>query len=68
MSAIACKKKAVMRSRMARMGTDSRTWRTPTRMAPKKRSAGSALTLGSVRQRMLTKPQITDSTALSANT
>jgi hypothetical protein len=58
----------VMRESTARMRCDCQTNCTPTRMALMSRSRPSGLGLCSRRQRSTTKPEATDSTALSANT
>ena len=57
-----------MRSSTARMRGDCHTNCTPTRMALASRSRPSGLSLCSRRQRMMTKPAASDSTALSTNT
>ena len=68
MRAVAWKKKIEMRQSTARMATDSRTKVTPTRMALVRRSRPSGLSGCTRRQRMMVKPAISDSTALSTNT
>ena len=68
MRAVACRKKTEMRHRTARMRGDWRTNCTPTRMALGRRSRPSGLGMCSRFQRMMTRPESTDSTALSTNT
>ena len=67
-SAAAWKKKLEMRSRIACMRRDWRTYCTPTRIAPRKRSPGSALTLRTLRQRRMKMPETIEIAALSRNT
>ena len=68
-SAVDCRKNSATRSSAARMRGHWRTYCMPTRIAPTKRSPGSALAaFGSRRQRQMTTPATIDSTALSANT
>jgi hypothetical protein len=57
-----------MRSSTARRRADWPTYCRPTRMALIRRSRPSGLGAWSRRQRMMTKPEMTDSTALSTNT
>ncbi len=57
-----------MRTSTERIAGDCATYWKPTRIAPKKRSPGSTLGLGSERQLMITNPAASDSTALSRKT
>ncbi len=67
-SAVEWKKKMAMRSSTARRRADWPTNCRPTRMALTRRSRPSGLGAWSRRQRMMTKPETTDSTALSTKT
>ena len=66
--AVECRKNNAMRSSTARSRADWATYCMPTRMALTRRSRPSGLGVCLRRQRMMTKPEITDSTALSTNT
>ena len=66
--AVACRKKMEMRQSTARMRGDWRTNCRPTRMALGSRSRPRGLGTWSRFQRMITRPEPTDSTALSTKT
>ena len=67
-NAVECRKNSDTRSSTARSRLDWRTNCSPTRIALTSRSRPSGLGTCTRRQRMMTKPEITDSTALSTNT
>ena len=66
--AVECRKNSDICSSTARKRLDCQTNCIPTRMALTSRSRPSGLGTWTRRQRMITKPEITDSTALSTNT
>ena len=67
-SAVECRKNSAIRTSTERRRADWLTNWTPTRMALKSRSRPSGLGTWSRRQRMMTKPEMTDNTAFSTNT
>ena len=67
-SAVDCRKNRKMRSSTTRMRGDCITCCRPTRIAPTKRSPGSALTLRCERQRRISRNATTDRIAFSRKT
>ena len=67
-SAVECKKNSATCAKVARRRLDCATYCMPTRIALTSRSRPSGLGVWVRRQRMMTKPEITDNTALSTNT